>query len=108
MRSMAVRGQLGGLLRQEGVGPKVATIFVRAVIQAVIIFEDKTWVLLAAIERKVEGTHTGFLGRSLVSGRGGCYTGHGRRPGQKQCEKQRKCSQKLAKYGDVRHPPYIG
>ena len=33
----------------------------RAVIQAVLLFGAETWVLLAEIELKVDGTHTGFL-----------------------------------------------
>ena len=36
-------------------------MFYRVVIQAVLLFGDETWVLSAAMERKVEGTHTGFL-----------------------------------------------
>ena len=33
----------------------------RAVIQAVLLFGSETWILLEAMERKVEGTHTCFL-----------------------------------------------
>ena len=36
-------------------------ILYRVVTQVVILFGFKTWVLSAAMERLVEGTHTGFL-----------------------------------------------
>ena len=36
-------------------------MFYRGVAQAVLLFGSETWVLLVAMERKVEGTHTGFL-----------------------------------------------
>ena len=39
-------------------------MFFRAVTQAVLIFGSETWVLLAAMERAVEGTHTRFLGKT--------------------------------------------
>ena len=39
----------------------MAEMFYRAVAQAVIIFGLDAWVILAGMERKVEGTQTGFL-----------------------------------------------
>ena len=36
-------------------------MFYREVSQVVLLFGYDTWVLLAAMERKVEVTHTGFL-----------------------------------------------
>ena len=52
---------LGILLRQEGEEPKVSEMFYRAVVQAVLLSGSETWVLLAAMERKVEITQTFFL-----------------------------------------------
>ena len=52
---------LGTLLRQEGADPKVLEMLYRAVALAVLIFGSETWVLSAEMDRKVEGTHTGFL-----------------------------------------------
>ena len=39
----------------------MAEMFYRAVVQAVLLYGSETWVLLAEMERKVEGTNTGFL-----------------------------------------------
>ena len=61
MRARLVWGRLGTLLRREVADPKVPSMFYRAVIQAVLLFGSETWILLEAMERKVEGTHTGFL-----------------------------------------------
>ena len=61
IRLRFVWGMLGLLLQQEGADPKVAEMFYRAVIQALLIFGDETWVLLAAMEIKVKGTHTWFF-----------------------------------------------
>ena len=36
-------------------------MFYKAVAQAVLLFGYDTWVILAAMERNVEVTHTGFL-----------------------------------------------
>ena len=60
-RERKVWGRLGKILRREGPVPRVLEMFCRVVIQVVILFGLDTWVLLAATERTVEGTHTGFL-----------------------------------------------
>ena len=49
------------MLRREGEEPKVPEMFYRTVIQAVLIFRSDTWVILVAMDQKVEGTHMGFL-----------------------------------------------
>ena len=49
------------LLRKEGAESKVSAMFYRAVAQAVLLFGSETCVLSAAMEQKVEGTHTCFL-----------------------------------------------
>ena len=61
MRARLVWGILGTLLRREGVDPRVTAMFYRAVVQAVLLYGSETLVLSAAMERKVEGAHTGFL-----------------------------------------------
>ena len=60
-QSRRVWGALCDILIREGVEPKLAAIFYMAVTHAVVIFFLETCVLLAAIDRKLEGTHTGFL-----------------------------------------------
>ena len=42
MHARLVWGRLGELLRREGADPKVAEIFYRAVIQAVLLFGAET------------------------------------------------------------------
>ena len=49
------------MLQREGPDSKVAAIFYRAVVQAVLLFSSDAWVLLAAMERTAEGTQSGFL-----------------------------------------------
>ena len=66
-----VRGILGTLLRREGVETKVSEMFYREVVQAVLLFGADTWVLLVAMEWKVEGRHTCFLQHTTVKERGG-------------------------------------
>ena len=61
MWASSVWGRLGTLLRREGAEPKVSENFYRAVAQAVLLFGSKTWLLLAEMERKVEGTHACFI-----------------------------------------------
>ena len=39
----------------------MAAIFYRAVVQAVLLFSSDAWVLLAAMERTVGGTHIRFM-----------------------------------------------
>ena len=61
MSARSVWGRLGALLRQKGADPKVAAMFYRAVIQAVLLFGAENWVFSVVMDRKVDGTHTGFL-----------------------------------------------
>ena len=49
------------MLRREGSDPRVSEIFFRMVAQVVLFFGLETGVLSEEMERKVEGTHTGFL-----------------------------------------------
>ena len=56
-----VWGSLGKLLMREGAEPRVATMLYRAVKQELLLFDLETWVILAVMERMVEGTHTNFL-----------------------------------------------
>ena len=37
------------------------TVLYRAVVQLVVLFGLKSWVLSTAMEKTVEGSHTGFL-----------------------------------------------
>ena len=60
-RMRRVWGRLENLLRREGEDPKVAKMFYRSVTQEVFLFVSETWILSAAMERSVEGTHTGFF-----------------------------------------------
>ena len=61
MRASLVWGRMGTLLRQEGAYPKVLAMFYRAVAQAILLYCLDTLVLLEAMEKKVEGSHTAFL-----------------------------------------------
>ena len=56
-----VWGILVKILRREGSDPKVSEMFYRAMTQAVLIFGLGTWLILAAMSRTVEWTHTWFL-----------------------------------------------
>ena len=53
--------RLGDLIRREVVDPKVATMFYREVTQVLLIFGSDTLVLLAAMKKMAERTHTGFM-----------------------------------------------
>ena len=61
MRSRLFWGRLGTLIQLEGAYPKVMESFYRAVVQAIILYGSETWVILASMEKKIEGTHTEFL-----------------------------------------------
>ena len=61
MHTRSVWRRLGTLLQWEGAETRVSEIFYRAVAQAVLLFRSETWVILEKMERKVEGTHMGFL-----------------------------------------------
>ena len=54
------------MVRREGEDPKVVTMLYRAVTYEVLLFGLDTWILLAAMERTVEGNHTGFLRQITV------------------------------------------
>ena len=41
--------------------PRVSATFYRLVVQAILLYGSETWVLLTAMESKMEGMHTGFL-----------------------------------------------
>ena len=61
MCTRLVWGRLVTLLRREGAEPMVAEMFYRAVVQAILLYGLETWVLLAEMEKKIEGSHKGFL-----------------------------------------------
>ena len=42
--------------------------FYRAVVQAILLYGSETWVLLASMEKQIEGTHTDFL--QMITGKG--------------------------------------
>ena len=46
-----VWSRLGKLLRREGVDSQMSAMFYRAVLQAVLIFGEETWVLLTEMSR---------------------------------------------------------
>ena len=60
-RARTIWGMLGKLLRREGGDPRVVEMLYREFSQAVLLFDLGTRLILAVMERKVEGTHTGFL-----------------------------------------------
>ena len=61
MCARLVWGRLGTLIRREGADPRVAEMFYRAVVQAILLYGLEKWVILAAMENKVERTDTVFL-----------------------------------------------
>ena len=54
-------GEIGEYAKREGVNPKVVKIFYRVETNAVLLFGLETWLLLAAMEITVDGTHARFL-----------------------------------------------
>ena len=60
-RARLIWGRLGKLMRREGAYPITLETFYRAVVQAVLLFGAKAWVLLAEILNNLEGVHVGFL-----------------------------------------------
>ena len=56
-----VWGRLEKLLQREGEDPFVSTNFYHAVVQPVLLFGAETWVLLAAMSKKLEGVHVNLL-----------------------------------------------
>ena len=61
MHARTVWGRLGFFLIWEGSNPRVEAMFYRVVVQVVLLFGLDTSLLSAAMERKLEGTHVGFL-----------------------------------------------
>ena len=61
MHVRLVWGRMVTMLQQEGADPRVAAMFYRAVVQAILLYGSETWVLSTEMDKKVEGTHTGFL-----------------------------------------------
>ena len=53
--------RLGKLLMQEGADPIILAKFYWAMVQAVLLFGAKTLVMSAAMLKKLEGVHVGFL-----------------------------------------------
>ena len=53
--------RLGKLLQREGADHLVSAMYNQAVVQAVLLFGAKTWVLLAAMSKNMEGVHVVFL-----------------------------------------------
>ena len=49
------------MMRQEGADPIISAKFYWVVVQGVLLFGGKTWVLLAAMIKKIEGVQMGFL-----------------------------------------------
>ena len=45
-------------MRQEGADPIISAEFYRVVVQAVLLFEEETWVLSAAMANQIVGFHT--------------------------------------------------
>ena len=58
--------RLGEMLRREGEDSKVAEMFYREVLQAVLLFRSGYWFLSTSMERIVEETHTSFLKQITV------------------------------------------
>ena len=54
-------GHIGKFLRREGVDSTISAKLYRAVVQAVLLFGAKTWVLMAEMLNKLDGVHLGFL-----------------------------------------------
>ena len=61
------------LLRRERVDPRVAEMFYRAVVQAILLFGSETWFVLVAMDKKVEVAHTGLLRQ--ITGKRARHTG---------------------------------
>ena len=49
------------MILREGAEPAISEKFYCAVIQAVLLFGDEMWVLLAPISQRIEGVCVGFL-----------------------------------------------
>ena len=49
--------------------------FYRAVVQAILLYGSETWVLLASMEKRIEGTHTELL--RMITGKRAKQSGDG-------------------------------
>ena len=56
-----VLGHLGKFLWMEGADTFISEKFYRTVVQAVFIFGEETWVLLAEMPKSLEGVDVAFL-----------------------------------------------
>ena len=65
LREIQVWERLRKLSGREGADPRTSETFYRAVVQVVLLFGSKTWVLLSAMLNKLEGLHMGFLQREM-------------------------------------------
>ena len=54
-------GEWAHCSNSKGQTPGWPQCFYRAVVQAILLYGLETWILLVAMENKVEGAHTGFL-----------------------------------------------
>ena len=65
-KALQVCRLLGKLLRREGLYLRVSEMFYRAVVQAVLLCREDTWVLSAVMLRKLEGLLVIFLRQVTV------------------------------------------
>ena len=56
-----VWGRLVKIMQRGGVDTKLVAMLYRAIVQLVLFFGLESWLLLTAMERMVEGIHTGYL-----------------------------------------------
>ena len=61
MRTSSVWGKLGTLILWEVADPKVLESFYRALMQEILLYGSETWVLLASMANRIEGTHTELM-----------------------------------------------
>ena len=54
-------GRIKNLLRRGGAETAVSEKFYNVVVQAVLLFGEETWVILATMAQRLEGVHVGFL-----------------------------------------------
>ena len=66
MRKRSVWKRLRTMIQREEADPRVSAMFYRAVAQEILLYVLETWVLSAAIKKKVEGAHTVFLSQIMV------------------------------------------
>ena len=60
-RARQVLGWLGNLLRREVVYLIISAKFYRVLVQVVLLYGSKNWVLKAGIMQNLEGVHVSFL-----------------------------------------------